>query len=284
MASQLFHIFRNNPLGRETFLQSLYFCKVMQASIVIYIPNHKKFLMYFENNIVQVDLDKSYITSQKTAIRNVNELVKEMGIKARFIKPKTYTASELPDIQPNFDFMCCPRSISDLSSKIGLGYIGPRVRHIVKSAQFPVLLSSPAFKEWQSIAVFFGGSVNAINALKLGLRINRVSGIPIDVFTQMENKTWESYEKVIDKNDLKKEMNHQVNEWHLFKKRSFEENLYQVPHDALVVLGAFGHSVLKTIVFGSKMEKIHSSLPNNLLIAGPNYIERTHQSPGTFPL
>ena len=284
MASQLFHIFRNNPLGRETFLQSLYFCKVMQASIVIYIPNREKFLMYFENNIVQVDLDKSYITSQRTAKRNVNELVKEIGIKAKFIKPKTYTASELPDIQPNFDFMCCPRSISDLSSKIGLGYIGPRVRHIVNTAQFPVLLSSPAFKEWQSIAVFFGGSVNAVNALKLGLRINRVSGIPIDVFTQMENKTLESYEKVIDKNDLKKEMNRQVNEWHLFEKRSFQENLYKVPHDALVVLGAFGHSVLKTIVFGSKMEKIHSSLPNNLLIVGPNYIERTHQSPNAFPL
>jgi hypothetical protein len=278
MANQLFHIFRNNPLGRETFLQSLYFCKIMQASMVIYIPNHKKFLMYFENNIVQVDLDKSYITSLKTAIRNVNELVKEMGIKTRFIKPKTYTASVLPDIQPNFDFMCCPRSISDLSSKIGLGYIGPRVRHIVNSAKFPVLLSSPAFKEWQSIAVFFGGSVNSVNALKLGLRINRVSGIPIDVFTQMENETQESYEKVIERNDLKKEMNSQVNEWYLFEKRTFEENLYQVPHNALVVLGAFGHSVLKTIVFGNKMEKIQSTLPNNLLIAGPNYIERTHPS------
>jgi len=136
MANQLFHIFRNNPQGREILYQSLYFCKVMQASLVIYIPNHKKFLMYFENNIVQVDLDKSYITSPKTAIRNVNELVKEMGITTTFIKPKTYSASELPDIQPNFDFMCCPRSISDLSSKIGLGYIGPRVRHIGEHYRF----------------------------------------------------------------------------------------------------------------------------------------------------
>jgi nucleotide-binding universal stress UspA family protein len=284
MASQLFHIFRNNPLGRETFLQSLYFCKVMQASIVIYIPNREKFLMYFENNIVQVDLDKSYITSQKTAKRNVNELVKEIGIKARFIKPKTYTASELPDIQPNFDFMCCPRSISDLSSKIGLGYIGPRVRHIVNSAQFPVLLSSPAFKEWQSIAVFLGGSVNAVNAFNLGLRISRVSGLPVEVFTQIENGTRESYEDVIEKNTLEKEMNRRINKWLIFEKGDFEENLYQVPHNALVILGASGHSVLKTIVFGSKMEKIHSSLPNNLLIVGPNYIERTHQSPNAFPL
>lgn len=219
MANQLFHIFRNNPLGRETFLQSLYFCKVMQASIVIYIPNHKKFLIYFENNIVQVDLDKSYITSPKTAVRHVNELVKEMSLTATFIKPKTYSASELPDIQPNFDFMCCPRSISDLSSKIGLGYIGPRVRHIVNSAQFPVLLSSPAFKEWQSIAVFFGGSVNAVNALKLGFWISKVSGLPVDVFTQLENLSRESYEKVIEKNNLKKEINRRGNKWHMFEKK-----------------------------------------------------------------
>ncbi len=58
--------------------------------------------------------------------------------------------------------MCCPRSISDMSSKIGLGYIGPRVRRIVKSARFPVLITSPAYREWQRIAVFFGGSTNAV--------------------------------------------------------------------------------------------------------------------------
>jgi hypothetical protein len=52
----------------------------------------------------------------------------------------------LPDIQPNFDFMTCPRTISYLSSKIGLGYSGLRVRRIVNSARLPVLLSSPAFK------------------------------------------------------------------------------------------------------------------------------------------
>lgn len=61
----------------------------------------------------------------------------------------------------------------------------------------------------------------------------------------------------------------------MFEKGSFEENLYQVPHDALVVLGAFGHSLIKNILFGSKMEKIQSILPNNLLIAGPNYAEKS---------
>ena len=273
MTNQMFHIFRNNPQGRETLLQSLYFCKAVETSLVIYIPKHKKFLMYFENDIVQVDLDRSYLTSPNTAKKHAIEQVKKMRIKAIFLEFKNYSASKLPEILPNFDFMCCPRSISDLSSKIGIGYIGPGVRHIVNSARFPILLTSPAFKEWQSIAVFFGGSVNAINALKLGLRISRVSRLPLEVFTQMEKATRESYEKVIEKNNLKKEMSRRVNKWHIFERGNFEENLYQVPHDALVVLGAFGQNLLKNIVFGNKMEKIQSNLPNNLLIAGPNYKE-----------
>ncbi len=284
METQLFHVFRNTPQGRETLLQSLYFCKAVETSLVIYIPKHKRFLMYFENDMVKVDLDESYLTSPETAIKHATELVKKKKKTARFLEFKNHSASKPPVIQANFDFMCCPRSISDLSSKISLGYIGPRVRGIVKSARFPVFLTSPAFKEWQSIAVFFGGSVNGVNALKLGLRISRVSGFPVEVFTQMENVTRESYEKVIENNNLKKEMNRRVNKWHIFERGSFEENLYQVPHDALVVLGAFGHNLLKNIVFGNKMEKIQSTLPNNLLIVGANYTERIRQSLGGFSL
>jgi len=282
--TQLFHVFRNTPQGRETLLQSLYFCKIVEISLVIYIPKHKRFLMYFENDIVKVDLDESYLTSPETAIKHATELVKKKKITASFLEFKNHSASKPPVIQANFDFMCYPRSISDLSSKISLGYIGPRVRGIVNSARFPVFLTSPAFKEWQSIAVFFGGSVNAVNALKLGLRISRVSGFPVEVFTQMENVTRESYEKAIENNNLKKEMNRRVNKWHIFERGSFEENLYQVPHDALVVLGAFGHNLLKNIVFGNKMEKIQSTLPNNLLIVGVNYPERIRQSLRGFSL
>jgi hypothetical protein len=271
VATKLFHIFRNNPLGRETLLQSVHFCKTVEISLVIYIPKQKKFLMYFENDMVKIDLDKSYLKSPKTAKKHASKILESAEITASFIELKRKARRKLPDIRPNFDFMCCPRSISDLSSKIGLGYIGPRVRRIVNSARFPVLLTTPAYKEWQRLAVFFGGSSNGVNALKLGLRISKDSGLPIDVFTLMENGTRESHKKVIEKNNLKREMSHQVTQWHLFEKGSFEENLYQVPHDALVVLGAFDHGLLKDFVFGNKMEKIQSTLPNNLLIAGPNY-------------
>ncbi|MBU4012458.1 MAG: universal stress protein [Proteobacteria bacterium] len=271
MDAQLFHIFRNTPLGRETLLQSIYFCKKIGASLIIYIPEFTKFLMYFENDVVQIDLDSSYLTSPETALKHAKELLDQGKIKARFLDPKNFTASTLPDIATNFDFMCCPRSISDLSSKIGLGYIGPRVRRIVNSARFPVLITSPVFKKWRSIAVFFGGSANAINALKLAFRLSRASEMPLSVYTHMENVSRESYEEIIKNENLEEEMDRYVTEWHIFESGKFEENIYDVPHDALVVMGAYGHSLIRNIFFGGKMEKIQSTITNNLLIAGPNY-------------
>ena len=271
MEHRLFHIFRNSPLGRESLLQSIYFCSKVGASPIIYIPEHTKLLMYFDNDVVQIDLDNSYLSSPETAVKHATELIEQEGMKARFLEPKHFTASTLPDIQTNFDFMCCPRTISDLSSKIGLGYIGPRVRRIVESARFPIILTSPVFKKWKSIAVFFGGSANAMNALKLGFRINRNSGLPLDVFTYVGKTSRESYEKIVEDENLEKEMDLYVNKWHFFENGSFEDNLYEIPHDALVILGAYGHGLIKSLVFGSKMETIQSTITNNLLIVGPNY-------------
>jgi len=271
MHSQLFHIFRNTPLGRETFLQSLYFCKQVGATPVVYIPEFIKFLMYFDNDVVQVDLDDSYLTDPATAEAHTRELLDSCNLKPNFYTPKNFTASTLPDIPTNFDFMCCPRSISDLSSKIGLGYIGPRVRRIVTSAKFPVLVTSPVYKPWTRIAVFFGGSANALNALKLGLRIARQTGMPLDIFTQAEKRSREDYEAIIRDHHIGEELEQLQQRWVFFDKGTFETNLYGVPHDALVILGAFGHGLIRNLVFGSKMEKIQSTIPNNLLIVGPHY-------------
>lgn len=271
MENRLLHIFRNNPFGRETLLQSIYFCNKVGASPVIYIPKTTKFLMYFDNDVVQVDLDKSYLISPETAIQRATELVEQGGISARFLDPKHFTASTLPDIHTNFDYMCCPRSISDMSSKIGLGYIGPRVRRIVRSARFPVLITSPVFKEWKKIAVFFGGSANAIKALRLGFHVARASGMQLEIFTQTEKFSKEDKQQMIKDRNLEEEMDLYCKQWHFFENSVFEENLYDVPHDALVILGAFGHGVIRNFVFGSKMEKIQSTISNNMLIAGPNY-------------
>ena len=271
MTTQLLHIFRNTPFGRETLLQSVYFCSQLDVALVIYTPEFTKFLMYYDNDVVQIDLDHSYITSPQTAREHAVELVKDSGVTYRFLNPKQFTASSLPDIPTNFDFMACPRSISDLSSKIGLGYIGPRVRRIVRSARFPVLVTSPVFKPWEIVAVFFGGSVNAVNSLKVGLRISRLTNKPLHVYTYLENDNRNTLQQIIEEEHLEADMDTNVAKWHFFDRGTLEDNLYAIPHNALIVLGAFGHGLIRNLVFGSKMEKIQSVMPNNLLIVGPKY-------------
>lgn len=275
METRLFHIFRNTPLGRETLLQSIYFSQQIDASLLLYIPEYIKFLMYFDNDVVQVDLDSSYLASPETAHEHAMQLLKSSDRHFRFLEPKNFTASTLPDIPTNYEFMSCPRSISDLSSKIGLGYIGPRVRRIVQSAQFPVLLTSPVYKPWNSITVLFGGSSNALKALKLGFRIHRSCEKPLYVFTQTEGKNREDYEMILKQESLDKEMAEYTTDWHLADQGKFEENLYHIPHDSLVIVGAYGHGLIRDIVFGSKMENVQSTISNNLLIVGPKYVAAT---------
>lgn len=271
MAQKLFHIFRNTPLGRETLLQSIYFCKQMEISPVVYIPESTKFLMYFENDVVQVDLDGSYLNDPETAVSHARGIIEDAGMKPDFFSPKNYTASTLPDIPTNFEFMCCPRSISDLSAKIGLGYIGPRVRRIIQSARFPVLLTSPVFKPWKRVAVFFGGSTNALKAMRLGIRTAKIAGVALDVFTQCNNENETRYREIVRENQLEVSLSEVIGHWTFFEKGRFEDNLYQVPHDSLVILGAYGHGIIRDIIFGSMMEKIQSTISNSMLIAGPKY-------------
>ncbi len=273
METQLLHIFRNTPLGRETLFQSAYFCRILGLTPVIYIPKYDKFLMYFENDVVQVDLDGSYLRSTGTARAHVESIIADMGAsEPKFIEPKHYTASNLPDIPTHFDYMACPRSISDLSTRIGLGYIGPKVRRIVKNAKFPVLIPSMVFKQWRSILVFFGGSENAGRAMRLGLHLSRKSGLPLMVFTQAERKNdQEAYISKLKDKGLWQDFNRQVSNWYFFDSNTLEENLYEVPHDSLVIIGAYGHGLVRELLFGSFMEKVQSELPNSLLIVGPHY-------------
>ena len=272
MDLQLLHIFRNTPLGRELLLQSAYFCSNVGVLPVVYVPKHLKFLMYFENDVVQVDLDNSYLRAPDTAREHAAEIVRYQGLpEPKFLEPKNFTASTLPDLPVNFDFMCCPRSVSDLSSKIGLGYIGPRVRRIIQNARFPVLIGCSVYEAWQSIAVFFGGSANAVKALRLGFRLARLTGFPLDVFTQEDRRKRDYYEGVIEKENLGPDMDKYVRHWYVYESGDFIDNIYDVPYNALVIAGAYGHGVVKEVFFGSTLEKIQTHLPNNLLIVGPNY-------------
>jgi hypothetical protein len=268
----LLHVFRNTPFGRETFLQSAYFAKKLGLPITVYIPKHHQFLMYFERKAVTIDLDHKFLFDPKSALPHAKALINELDIKASFFKPTDFTALELPDIPVDFKFMCCPRSISDLSTKIGMGYIGPKVRQIIQNATFPVLIPTTVFKTWHRIVVFFGGSNNAIAAVKVALEIAKETGLPLELFTKGAGKPKGHYETLLNDNGLLGPLNAENVAWRFYEKGRFNKLLYEVPSDALAVVGAYGHGVIKDLLFGSKLEEIQTVLPNNILIIGPGCV------------
>jgi len=269
--ANLLHVYRNTPLGRETLLQSIYFCQTLDLGLTVYIPDAVSFMMYFHDEAVQVDLDQSYLTDPGTAMERVRSMAAQAAIEPEFLVPKNRTTGALPDVPTHYQYMCCPRSISDLSSKIGFGYIGPKVRRIVKSAQFPVLMTSPVFKPWKSVAVLFGGSDRAREALVSGVRIAKRSGFPLDLFIQLE-KEESYYMERIRESGLEDDLNKIVRHWFLFEKGAFAHNLYALPHDAIVLAGAYGHGLIKHVLFGSKLETAQTTLTNNILVSGPRSI------------
>ena len=279
MNCRLLHIYRNTPLGRETLLQSIHFCRTLNIYLHIYIPESKRFLLCLagENSTLPIDLDKSFLVSPETALPHARELTQKEEATPYWIIPQNEAEKNYPKIQDHFEFMCCPRCIKEPLSKLSIGYIDSSVRRIINAAQFPVLIPSPVYRPWKRVAVFYGGSVNALNAVKLGLQISRVSGLPMDIFTQIEDGENENIQNTIDSQWLKMEIDKVINKWYQFNSGDFISNLFNVSHDALLVLGGF-HSK-KRRNFSSKMEKIQSILPNNLLAVGPNYSELMLEGP-----
>lgn len=272
MGKRLFHIYRNTPSGRETLLHSIYFCRQLALELIIYIPAEKQFLMYFENNTVNVDLDASYLKYGDAARANAESILSEADMSATFFEPADQTASNLPDVPTDFDFMTCPRVISDLSTKIGLGKIGSKVRDILHNAQFPVLISGQCFKKWESLMVMFGGSVHSLKALHLGLQIVELTGLPLDIFTQADKgSNREAYEEILEQSNLAQGVSRTLRNWYFFDQGDFAANLFAVPHDALVILGIVGHGKIKKMLLGSNAETVQSTLPNNLLLIGPEF-------------
>ena len=265
MHKPILHVFRNTPFGRETLLQSAYLCRRLQLPLSVYLPEFKRFLLYFDPEVVQVDLDASYLSDPARAEERVREILAFHQVEFNLVKPKGKSASDLPDLPIHFSMMTCPRSMSDDTRKIALGHIGSKVRRIVQAAPFPIYLPAPVFKPWTRLSVLYGGSDNAAGALRLALKLNQLSNAPLQIFSQGDRSELES--RLLAQGFAAQQI--AGFDWQFLADGDIAQQLYDLPHDGLVMLGAYGKGAIRETLFGSTMEKVQTGLPNSLLVVGP---------------
>ncbi len=269
MNRTLLHVYRNTPLGRETLLQSVYFCEASGCSLRVYVPRHPRFLLYFEETTAQVDLDASYLRDPATAEQRVSDITPALPVGMELLEPTGFTTPDLPNVPSDHAFMACPRSMSERSTRIRFGHLGPGVRAIVQAAPFPVLLPTPVFKPWHSVVACFGGSDNSIRAAHLARDLARDAKLSFSLFTFAEGKSRGFYEEPLDRAGLLDSVRSGETEWRFVESGSLPDRLFEIPRDSLVVAGAYGHGAVRETLFGSKLETIQTEVPNNLLVVGP---------------
>jgi hypothetical protein len=266
----MFHIFRNTPFGRENLRQSIFFCqRVKHLRLTIYHPTSKQCAIYFDGSVVTLDLDKSYTDYPETAAEHIEELMGGTGVEYELYTPTSFTAGSVPELPTNWSVMACPRAIVEQTGRIGLGHIGPKVRSIVKHAQFPVFIPSLCFREWNRVAAFFGGSDLGVRVVNLAVHVSRRAHVPLTIYTQLNGETREAYERSLATSEFGTRSDEEASRWITFDSGSFQENLYAVDADSLVMFGAGGDSLMRELVFGSKLETIQNTLPNPALVVGP---------------
>ncbi|GAB4188028.1 MAG: hypothetical protein Kow00105_02740 [Phycisphaeraceae bacterium] len=238
----------------------------------MYCPGNKQAIIYFEQGPVTLTLDQSYLEDQDTAREQAASLLDNAGVDYTFFEPTSFTAELIPDIPPNWSLMACPRVISEDYRRIGLGRIGPKVREIVKAARFSVFIPCGAYKPWQSVSAFFGGSKVGLRAVQLARDIADRAEVPMTVFTQLNDREHaRRCRDVLEESGELAAIEHTPGwEWVSFETGTLKSNLMRVPHDSLAVVGAAGDSLIRELIFGSKLELIQSTLPNPILVVGPN--------------
>ncbi len=266
MAIQVFHVFRNTPLGKETLRQAADFARRINGELDVYVPEHDRFMIYFDYEAVEISLDKSYLYSIETAHAHMNHVLDELGVAARLVHVKTKTGSTLPDIEAGFDIISLPKVMTEAKGKILPQAVGKGVRSLVNVSPAPAIIGPGRFAEWNAVHAFFGGSTHSIRALRWAIRIANLAQVPLYVSSLCEGKNKQSqYEKLLHKEGISADS---FAEWKFWQDKSFIEMLNQIPRDSLNVMGAYGHHSIRSTLFGSKTELVLRNTANLLMLVG----------------
>ena len=264
---RILHVYRNTPVGRETLLGATWLGERTGVQLRIFVPSEPRFALNLGTDLVEIPLDSSYLTSPETARDHVEATLTNRRVAYRFVEPSHRVASTLPEIPADFDLMSCPRALAEPQGLLGPGMLGNRVRRLVRSATFPVLIPTVPLLEWDRVLAFFAGSSHALHALRWAMRIARSAGVPLEVITVDENGAAGRSRKALEEAGLLESVEPSLR---ILQAESWDEVLWSVPRTALVAAGAFGHSGIKATMFGSRTELLQSRLANPLLLVGPN--------------
>lgn len=270
MEKAIFHIFLNSPVGRENLMQSAYLGeKLKPRSLSVFLPTHDQCVMYCDDTVLTLDLDASYVRYPDTARDRAQVVLKQFDVAHDFFQPSSFTGGTLPDIPKDWAIVACPRAISKKSGRIGLGHIGPKVRSILVNVAFPLFMPAGAFKAWNRVAVLFGGPNQGTTATRIADQIATRAKVPLEIFTQLSDATREQCEATLAELKIKERIDRGQVVWRTFDSGTLEENLYEIPHDSLVVAGTGKHTLVEHMLFGTTLEKIQALLPNPLIVCGP---------------
>ncbi len=270
MSRKLLHIFRNNPLGRENLLQSVYLCqKVPELELHVHFPEHTQCLLMLETGVLTLDLDVTYTKFRETAEQRATEILSKSSVLWHKVVPEKFTSAGLDQLPGDWDVLACPRVISESLHRIGLGRLGRKVRSLIQLATFPVFIPSLCERRWDQVVGFFGGSDLALRAVKQALSLAEQVDVPVTIFTQRDEHHEVNYRERLEQTGVLEWLNRLGGRWVVWNGRAMEENLWDVPPSALAVVGAADSSPVREFFFGSKFELIQRTLPNPLLVIGP---------------
>ena len=96
------------------------------------------------------------------------------------------------------------------------------------------------------------------------------SWLPESRSVRSENsRGYDDYRTIIENHDLDRRLDSILRNWRIYDQGDFVENLYDIPHDALIVMGIYGHETIKEMLWGNTAENVQSTFPNSLLLTGP---------------
>jgi len=272
MVHKIFHVWRNTPFGRETLRQTVFFAQRLGVQVELIQPRTSKCLLDFGGELISLSLDASYLRSPGTARVEAERLLEDKQLNWKWNESSALAAEDLPVYSIDADYLACPRVMSERSTRIGLGQIGAGVRHIVHKARSPILIPAPVFRPWSRIVSFFGGSAASVEATRLAGSVAHAAGVPLTVFSYVKPGApheREALEQAVEalRPDLPE------CDWIVSDSSALEEALMDVPTDSLLVLGAYGHGLIKKRLFGGFAETVQSVVPAPLFIVGPHALQ-----------